>query len=396
MTKELRNDAEARILRQYDLAKVPGTSRVRSSLRSNALFIERYRDLLKDGGRLLTVIDDSVLAGDDFDFVRDFIRREFIIRGVISLPGDAFQRSGARAKTSILYLAKRKPGEEGQPDIFAYECRYIGLDDVVLRTPPSVADRARALAAQEAKDVLHGFREYLAGKKGPWLVPAESLGGRLDAKFLRPWKAAELEGTWQQAGAQSDVLSSLVDPVWEAVALEPDREYTFLRISYQGRAENGERRLGREVGYDDVSTAKAGDIVVSNISAVYRAICVLPAWAENLLISKEFTVLRPKSNALIDTAYLWTVLRSAAVVAEWLSGATGVGRHRVDWNLLRDQRIPLLPAADQERIGDLYRKAEDYEAKIAELYEVAGKELSPLELEGEVARDRLARAKPPK
>jgi restriction endonuclease S subunit len=98
----------------------------------------------------------------------------------------------------------------------------------------------------------------------------------------------------------------------------------------------------------------------------------------------------------VDTVYLWTVLRSAAVVAEWLSGATGVGRHRVDWDLLQHQRIPLLPAAEQKKIGNFYRKAEEYQAKISELRAQAEGELSPLELEGEVARDRLARAKPPK
>jgi type I restriction enzyme M protein len=282
MTKELRNDTEARILRQYDLAKIENTSRVRSSLRSNAMFIERYRDLLHDGGRLLTVIDDGLLAGSDFEFVRDFIRKAFIIRAVISLPGDAFQRSGARAKTSILYATKRGKKDTGQPDVFVYECRYVGLDDVVLRTPPSVAERARRLAVKEIEDVLAGFRDYMDGKKGSWLVSADRLGGRLDAKFLRPWQASDLETVWSKAGAKSDQLSNLVDPAWDSITLNPDQEYSFLRITYEGRAERGETRLGKEVGYADVSHAKAGDIVVSNISAVYRAICVLPEWAEGL------------------------------------------------------------------------------------------------------------------
>lgn len=55
MTKELRNETEGAILRQYDLPRVDATSRLRSSLRSNAMFIERYADLLQEGGRLLTV-----------------------------------------------------------------------------------------------------------------------------------------------------------------------------------------------------------------------------------------------------------------------------------------------------------------------------------------------------
>lgn len=145
-----------------------------------------------------------------------------------------------------------------------------------------------------------------------------------------------------------------------------------------------------------MSTAKPGDIVVSNISAVYRAICVLPAGAEDLLISREFTILRPKKNMKVDANYLWAVLRSAAVVAEWLSGATGVGRHRVGWDLLSCQRIPLLSPADQKGIGNYYRKAEEHEEKIEALRAAAIVALAPLELEGEIAIDRLARAKPPK
>lgn len=330
MTKELRNETEARFLRQYDLAKVLGTSKLRSSLRSNAMFMERYRDLLIAGGRLLTVIDDSLLAGDEFAYVREFLRAEFVVRGVISLPGDAFQRSGARAKTTILFLTKRGSGEVGQPDAFVYECRYVGLDDVVLRTPPSVAERARSAAVQEIEEVLTSFRWYLDGQKGPWLVSGERLADRLDAKHLRAWRATELEPQWKKAGADSDVLGNLVDPIWTPERLEAESEYAFLRITYEGRAERGDVRLGKEVGYQEVITAHEGDIVISNINAVNRAICVLPKEAESFLISSEFTVLRPKREDL-DPAYLWAVLRSAAVVAEWLSDATGVGRHRVGW-----------------------------------------------------------------
>jgi hypothetical protein len=50
----------------------------------------------------------------------------------------------------------------------------------------------------------------------------------------------------------------------------------------------------------------------------------------------------------------------------------------------------------QKEIGDFYRKAENYEAKIVELESSVLKALAPLELEGDLATDRLARAKPPK
>ena len=385
---------EKEVLDDYELATYGGKRR--RSLRSSVMFLERYHGLLKPGGRLLTVIDDSVLGGKNYSFVRDFLREKFIIRGIISLHGDAFQRAGARAKTSILYLAKPTDESEGQPDVFVYESRYIGLDDVVPRTRASVAEQARIKALEEMDEIAQAFTTYLNGQQGPWLVSADRLAGRLDAKFLRPWTASVLEPQWREAGATSTVLEDLVYPVEEEIKLAPEKSYDFLRVTYAGYAERGEQALGKEVTYARVFTAKANDIVVSNISAVYRAICVIPEGMEQVLISTEFTTLRLKENAQVDPHYLWSILRTAGVIAEWLSGASGVGRHRVDWELLRKQRVPLLPYSRQRQIGDLYRQAQVLEQQMTVLKQSAVEAISNLELEGEAARDRLARGKPPK
>lgn len=385
---------EKEVLDTYDLATYGGKRK--ASLRSSVMFMERYWRLLKPGGRLLTVIDDSVLGGKNYAAVRDFIRERFVIRGIISLHGDAFQRSGARAKTSVLYLTKRNEGDDSQPDAFVYESRYIGLDDVVPRTRASVAELARTMALKEMDEIQAAFVDYQAGKKGPWLVPADRLKGRLDAKALRPWSVAELEVTWDGAGVKSEVLESLVDVIGDRVTLAPKSEYQFLRISYEGQAERGERALGQEISYSWVGRAQVGDIVVSNISAVYKAICVMPLGMEDLLISNEFTVMRPKPGMDVDPQYIWAILRSSAVIAEWLSAASGVGRTRVDWEILRKQRIPLLPAKEQHDIGTLYRAALEHQREIEKAKAKAFAKLSRLELEGAAALDRLARAKPPK
>jgi type I restriction enzyme M protein len=384
---------EKEVLDTYALVDYGG--KPRASLRSSVMFIERYAELLKPGGRLLSVLDDSVLGGKNYAQVRQFIHERFIIRGIISLHGDAFQRAGARAKTSILYLTKKVSANEGQPAIFVYESRYIGLDDVVSRTRPSVAAKAKAEAEHEMDEIVAAFEEFSAGKEGPWLVPPEKLTGRLDAKHLKPWSAATLEGEWKKVGAASVELQELVDLVEEPVELDSETLYGFLRISYEGKAETGEMALGKEVSYSHIGRAKHGDIVVSNISAVYRAICVMPKDLD-LLVSNEFTVLRLKSDVEADPLYLWSILRSSAVIAEWMSGSSGVGRHRVGWELLREQRIPMLPLSEQEEIGGLLRMAEERDREIAELRKSAEEALDGLGLEGSEPRERLVRAKPPK
>ena len=167
---------EAEVLEGYDLVDFGG--RKRPSLRSTVMFLERYWRLLKPGARFLTVIDDSILSGPKYGYVRDFIRERFVIRAVISLHGDAFQRAGARAKTSVLYLTKRSDAAESQPAVFVYESQYIGLDDVVPSTRPSVAEIARSSAEAEREEIVASFREYQRGASGPWLVAPETLSDR--------------------------------------------------------------------------------------------------------------------------------------------------------------------------------------------------------------------------
>ena len=92
MTKEAKNPSELRILQQYDVARKHGTAQtLRSSLRSSSMFMERYEDILEPGGKLITVIDDTLLSSGKFDYLRDFIRDRFLVRAIISLPGDHVQ-----------------------------------------------------------------------------------------------------------------------------------------------------------------------------------------------------------------------------------------------------------------------------------------------------------------
>ncbi len=387
---------EKQVLNLYMLATYGG--KVRSSLRSSVMFIERYWNLLRPGGRLLMVIDDEVLSGSKFAVERTFIRNHFIIRAIISLSGDAFQQVGSRAKTSVLYLIKRVGDAcENQPSIFRWESRYVGLDDVPPKTRASVAEQAMKEASEETREIMEAFLSFLNGDGEQWVVTPERIGDRLDVKNLCRYSAQKLEPTWQIAGADSDILGNLVVRIEEPVDLIPDKTYIYLKVRYNGEgALRGESSLGREITYRQMLKAKAGDIVISKFNAVNGAVCVFPADLEDCVISPMFYVLRVKPGVKIDPWYLWAILVSPAVLAEWLSDATGVGRHPVEWETFRKQSIPLLPYPQQKTIGNLYRQAREHELEIPRCKSTAREVLAVLGLDNKEARERLARAKPPK
>ncbi|MBX7222568.1 MAG: SAM-dependent methyltransferase [Blastocatellia bacterium] len=93
------------------------------------LFIDRCLQMLKPGGRLLIVLPDGVLCNSGDRYVREYIMGKkdeatgqfhggkAIVKAVISLPSDTFKLAGTGAKTSILYLQKRR-AQPDQPERF--------------------------------------------------------------------------------------------------------------------------------------------------------------------------------------------------------------------------------------------------------------------------------------
>lgn len=131
MKYEAKKEDEKRILKQYEIAYLSG--KLTSSLKSNIMFLERYWEILEDGGKLLTVIDESVLntegRGKIMQKFRTWLRSKYIIRAVISLPKNTFVNQDAGVKTSVIYLTKRKDESEIQPEIFMAISEDVGHND---------------------------------------------------------------------------------------------------------------------------------------------------------------------------------------------------------------------------------------------------------------------------
>lgn len=122
---------EKRVLEQYGLATLSGN--LAKSLKSNIMFIERYYDLLKPGGKLLTIIDESVLntegQGKVMQKFREWLREKFIVRAIISLPKNTFVNADTGVKTSVLYLTKKTNSSEKQPKVFMAISNNVGHND---------------------------------------------------------------------------------------------------------------------------------------------------------------------------------------------------------------------------------------------------------------------------
>ena len=110
----------------------------------------------------------------------------------------------------------------------------------------------------------------------------------------------------------------------------------------------------------------------------------------------EFAKLRVNDQRF-DPWFLWGYLRSAEVRARLLSKATGISRHRVSWDFLKQLPVPLVDRALQSKVSTQYQKALLSLREAEHIRQIADASLSEhLDLDNEWALQRLRAAKPPK
>ncbi|MGK2875496.1 MAG: N-6 DNA methylase [Nocardioides sp.] len=406
--KEYTRDEEgdARLLDGYVLSydTSGGGRRPLKSMSSMVMFLERYHDFLSPRGRLVTVVDDSILGAPRHKRVRQWIRKNFLVRAVVSLPGDAFQRSQARVKTSLIVLEKKSDEDEVQPDVFMYYCSWVGVDDPSRARilPVDAENRERARAEIERVTTL--YRAFQAGlpEAADWAVSAAAIADRLDVKACLPEAEARVPD-WEAAGFTIKPLSELLDTAVndenrserDIDTAETDELVTYLRVRYDGFCEGGDEVSTGDIAHQTLTRVQAGDFVFSHINAIHGAVAVVPEEFDGLVVTNEYTVCRPSTD--LSANVLWALVRSPEARAEMLLLATGIGRTRVRWSELKKLRLPVPDQDVRDRIDDAVMRANEAEEEMRRLRIVAN-ETASLEmlLDSERSRSIIAAFKPPR
>ena len=327
---------DAHVLDQYMV------STGKESLLAKLMFFEMYHRCLKPGGRLVSVIDDGFLNGSRYQWFRAMLRTLYVVKAVISVPGDAFQRSEARVKTSFIVLEKRHPQDvaewEEHPAIFMYACRFVGIDDPKRRRWMPGDDKLREQARNEVATVVREYGRFLAGQGDErFIVPASRARDRLDVKHCL------VERDWRDTDATkllSDVVEVKEIPSSDRIDCRLHEGHVQLfTVTYEGTPQRDRVIFPRtETEYPELFRVRQGDIVISNIAASYGSIAVVPPELDGLVVSKEYTVLRAKSG--YDARLVRALLRSREIRAEMLLRSTGANRTRVRWEDIQDIRFP--------------------------------------------------------
>lgn len=299
-----KHSSEKDLLDSYELGfdTKGGKRKPLKTQKSSVLFLERYLGLLRPGGRLVTVIDDSILGADSYRVLRQWLRSKFLVKAVVSLPGDAFQRSQARVKTSVIVLERKRDNTDVQGDVFMYYCTNVGVDDAPRQRVLPIDEINRAEAAKETELVSSLYDSFLNGdpEAEAWIVPAAAIVERMDVKACLT-KPNRMVARWTDMGYEVVGLDHFVDLlVTENTAVEgfpvediversgPDELVVHLKVTYSGRAERGESVNVSDSSQPRLYRVRAGQVVVSHINAVHGAVAVVPESLDGCVVSSEY------------------------------------------------------------------------------------------------------------
>jgi len=350
-----KDENERRILSLYEIGNLGG------SIKSNILFIERYYDLLKEDGQLVTIIDDSLLNSINDRKYLEYIKDKFIIKQIISLPFNAFKNAGTSTKTSILFLRKKLTPDEIQPDIFMSICNNIGHDDLGRETLDR--NNLNKVYDEYVKYEKHGqninliinndIKEVLTCPLQIFNVKAKHLKNRLDAFYY----SQELKELEKKVNLQIDKkVGELFDKnkfeIVKSLSQKQCNEIKGERYKYVEVGDVISKGLILGVQNDKFEKlptrarkmVKKGDVIVAKSISCIGQNTIIPESLDGHLVSTGFIVLRPKSNEndFFDSYLLWSYLRQQYVKKQfYYKAATAVQPEVSEKTFTNDIDIPI-------------------------------------------------------
>jgi len=364
-TVELRRE----ILDQFELG------RGREKQLVHVLSIERCLEFLRNGGVLCTIISEDVLERNKEAV--DFIKTNASLKGIISLPLDAFKPYGANSKTNILILEKGV--RETKELVFMAEALKVGYD--TSGKPIEENDLIPIVNLwKKFKEGEFSDERILSVKPLVFVINREKLGDRIDVKhvylnFLKD-KKQEMIAKWKEKGYKVERLSDLAQPSNNTFKTNPNDKYLFVSVHFDGSISPRNRSWEKEkTKYTELIRLNKDDIILSRIDLVDGAVSVVPKELDGAVCSKEFIVLKTKEG--VNPFYLWLILRTDYVKAFVKGKMTGVtGRHRIKWEDIKDLEVPV-PHTSSKVVEELKTYAECKEKATQHLHK-AVEEISSL------------------
>ena len=337
------------------------------------LALERSLRLVRLGGAVAIVVIDGVLNNRSTKYVRDYLKRNAWIRGVVSLNKETFEGYGARAKTSVLFMERKAEADDGeQGPVFMAIADNTGL-----------APNGAPIAGNVLPDVFLDYRAFQSGEYNYEQRSANSrvvdIRDRLDAEFYASGGVAQVEDIEDimesvsenlklaaslnaKLAGNSDVFTSvdlvetklgdILHEVSSRERLEPETFYRLVGVRWWGEgAFERERKMGRDIKAKSAFRISKGVIIYNRLFAFRGSFAVVPDHLDSFHVSNEFptfTCGEGVENSDLMSRYIVNCLNSRRyrqIIDAQSTGSTKTSRNRFNQEQFLDLSI-MIPQSE--------------------------------------------------
>ena len=372
--------SEKEVLSNFELG------RGKTSRRRGVLFIERCLDLLRPGGVVAIIIDESVLNGPSNTDTRRLILERSHPLAIISLPETAFMPY-ASVKSSILFLQKNQVNG-GSPT--ESNLTFFAHAEIIGRRPNGEAllryDSAlgKTKLDSDLPDILEVWNQgpnevvsQRAWSNGHYFWASIPPIG--DSSFAADTFRVDLAYHHSARRQAVEALSSSRYPLKSLrqlcelrnEAVVPAKDLCDEEILYLGLA-NMESHTGvyRPALVDGLTLKSSvkrfltGDVLFAKMRPELRKVCFIGDDINNGYTSSECLVLTPRIDPETGAHFmlpslLAILLRSDLVYGQLIHLVTGIGRPRLSKKAVLNVRLPIPDSAEQQRLLNMYHRSDE-------------------------------------
>jgi type I restriction enzyme M protein len=304
------------------------------------LFLERCLSLLREGGRMGTVLPNGNFENSSLEYLRYYIKQKAKVLAVVNLPPETFIPYGTGVKTSLLFLEKDSANQERQYKVFFSRVKKLGYQGNKNGTPVYKKDafgnilrdtQNQPVLDEDFSDIIADYKSFQNGalsvSDNSFSVSFNELNGRFDYDFYAPNNRKLIEILESKNAVRLSDVAEIIrtkskklsqnDLVVEYVELSDINTHSFEIInSTSYTVHDLPSRASYEIKTGDIITAVAGNSVGSK----KHATALVTEEHNGCICTNGFRVLR---NFKVDVYYLLYFFKTDAFLQQMMMYRTG-------------------------------------------------------------------------
>lgn len=268
---------------------------------------------MKPGGKVGIILPDGILNNKSKQYVRDYIKENSYISGIVSLNKETFEAYGAKAKTSILFLENKKQADSGEQDevfmAIADETGYASNGDRIPENDlPEILMEYKKFINEDIED---GFPDdspawtenikdrldaeyYDISEHDPGVVHVEDIeenfGSSLQA-IVEEYETVtnEINSIFEEINYENYKIGKILEEKSVREKVDDDELYPLLKVKWWGGGvEKKAEKYGREMETKTKYRVKSPWIIYNKLFAETGSFAVIGEEYDGCYVSVEF------------------------------------------------------------------------------------------------------------